>query len=127
MAQATAATTPLDRGVARPGKLGPGALNALMVGPMIAAGAFSLPQNMAAGAAPAAIPIGWLITSVGILALAFVLQGLATRKPELYSGPYAYALSGYGRADGANRQPARQVHALPAGLRQHRDQDRCRD
>jgi arginine:ornithine antiporter/lysine permease len=34
---------------------------------MIGGGVFSLPQNMASGAAPAAVLIGWLITAVGAL------------------------------------------------------------
>lgn len=82
--------------------LGRGALVALVVGSMIGGGVFSLPQNMASGAAPAAILIGWLITAVGMLALAFVYQGLSTRKPKLDSGPYAYARAGFGDFIGFN-------------------------
>ena len=40
--------------------------------------------------------IGWAITGVGMLMLALVYQGLAVRKPELNSGPYAYARAGFG-------------------------------
>jgi len=65
MAQATVTKGPLDRGVAKPGKLGLGALTALVVGSMIGAGVFSLPQNMATSAAPVAILIGWLFTGIG--------------------------------------------------------------
>ena len=72
-------------------KFGLGALTAVVIGSMIGSGVFSLPQNMAAGAGPLAVIIGWCITGVGILALAFVYQGLATRKPALDAGPYAYA------------------------------------
>jgi arginine:ornithine antiporter/lysine permease len=75
---------------------------ALVVGSMIGGGVFSLPQNMASGAAPAAVLIGWLITGVGMLALAFVYQGLSTRKPDLESGPYAYARAGFGDFIGFN-------------------------
>lgn len=83
-------------------RLGLGALVALVVGSMIGGGVFSLPQNMASGAAPAAVLIGWLITGVGMLALAFVYQGLSTRKPDLDSGPYAYARAGFGDFIGFN-------------------------
>jgi arginine:ornithine antiporter / lysine permease len=83
-------------------KLGLGALVALVIGSMIGGGVFSLPQNMASGAAPAAVLVGWLITAVGMLALAFVYQGLATRKPDLDSGPYAYARAGFGDFIGFN-------------------------
>ncbi len=83
-------------------KLGLGALVALVVGSMIGGGVFSLPQNMASKAAPAAVLIGWLITAVGMLALAFVYQGLSMRKPKLDSGPYAYARAGFGDFIGFN-------------------------
>jgi len=53
-------------------KLRLGALIALVVGSMIGGGIFSLPQNMAARADVGAVLIGWTITAVGMLALAFV-------------------------------------------------------
>ncbi|MGB3126589.1 MAG: arginine-ornithine antiporter [Pseudomonas sp.] len=77
-------------------KLRLGALIALVVGSMIGGGIFSLPQNMAARAEVGAILIGWGITAVGMLTLAFVFQTLANRKPELDSGVYAYAKAGFG-------------------------------
>jgi arginine:ornithine antiporter/lysine permease len=83
-------------------KLGLLSLIALVVGSMIGGGVSSLPQNMAKGASPAAIMIGWLITGVGMLALAFVYQGLSTRKPKLDAGPYAYARAGFGDFVGFN-------------------------
>jgi hypothetical protein len=78
-------------------KLRLGSLTALVIGSMVGSGVFSLPQNMAAGAGPLAIIIGWGITAVGMLALVFVYQSLATRKPTLDAGPYAYAKAGFGR------------------------------
>ena len=56
---------------------------ALVVGSMIGSGDFNLPRDMSAAAGPAAIVIGWTIISMGMLALAVVYQGLATRKPML--------------------------------------------
>ncbi|TBU83415.1 arginine-ornithine antiporter [Pseudomonas daroniae] len=77
-------------------KLRLGALVALVVGSMVGGGIFSLPQNMAASAGAGAILIGWAITAVGMLTLAFVFQTLANRKPELDGGVYAYAKAGFG-------------------------------
>ncbi|MDH1106894.1 arginine-ornithine antiporter [Pseudomonas otitidis] len=77
-------------------KLRLGALVALVVGSMIGGGIFSLPQNMAASADAGAILIGWAITAVGMLTLAFVFQTLANRKPDLDGGVYAYAKAGFG-------------------------------
>lgn len=79
-----------------------GALTALVIGSMVGSGVFSLPQNMANGAGPLAILIGWSITAVGMLALVFVYQSLATRKPRLDAGPYAYAKAGFGPFVGFN-------------------------
>ena len=63
---------------------------------MIGGGIFSLPQNMAASADVGAVLIGWVITAVGMLTLAFVFQTLANRKPDLDGGVYAYAKAGFG-------------------------------
>ena len=79
-----------------PEKLKLGALVALVVGSMIGGGIFSLPQNMAASAGVGAVLIGWAITAVGMLTLAFVFQTLANRKPDLDGGVYAYAKAGFG-------------------------------
>ena len=77
-------------------KLGLGALVALVVGSMIGGGIFSLPQNIAASAGPGAVLIGWGITGIGMLTLAFVFQTLANRKPNLDGGVYVYAKAGFG-------------------------------
>ncbi|WP_443218151.1 arginine-ornithine antiporter [Pseudomonas sp. Gutcm_11s] len=77
-------------------KLKLGALIALVIGSMVGGGIFSLPQNIANSAGAGATLIGWLITGVGMLTLAFVFQTLANRKPELDGGVYAYAKAGFG-------------------------------
>ena len=84
------------------GKLGLLPLTALVIGSMIGGGVFSLPQNMARGASAGAITIGWLITGIGMLALAFVYKNLSTRKPALDAGPYSYARAGFGNFVGFN-------------------------
>lgn len=78
------------------------ALIALVVGSMIGGGIFSLPQNIAETASPGASLIGWIITGIGMLMLAFVFQNLAHRKPKLDSGVYAYAQAGFGNYMGFN-------------------------
>jgi arginine:ornithine antiporter/lysine permease len=77
-------------------------LIALVVGSMIGGGVFNLPSDMARGASPGAILIGWLVTGIGMLMLAFVYQSLAVRKPQLNAGPYAYAKAGFGAFVGFN-------------------------
>ena len=72
------------------------ALIALVVGSMIGSGIFALPSQMAASAGPGPLLIGWLITGVGMLMLAFVFQTLASRKPEVDGGVYGYARAGFG-------------------------------
>jgi arginine:ornithine antiporter/lysine permease len=72
------------------------ALTALVVGSMIGSGIFALPSQMAGSAAPGPLLIGWVITGVGMLMLAFVFQTLASRKPEVDGGVYGYARAGFG-------------------------------
>jgi arginine:ornithine antiporter/lysine permease len=76
--------------------LGLAALTALVVGSMIGSGIFALPSQMAGSAAPGPLIIGWAITGVGMLMLAFVFQTLASRKPEVDGGVYGYARAGFG-------------------------------
>jgi len=81
-------------------KLGLSALTALVLSSMLGAGVFSLPQNMAAVAGPAALLIGWLITGVGILFLALAMLLLTRLKPELDGGIFTYARAGFGELVG---------------------------
>jgi arginine:ornithine antiporter / lysine permease len=76
--------------------LGLGALTALVVGSMIGSGIFALPSQMAASAAPGPLLIGWAVTGVGMLMLAFVFQTLVSRKPDVDGGVYGYARAGFG-------------------------------
>ena len=81
-------------------KLGLGALTALVLSSMLGAGVFSLPQNMAAVAGPAALLVGWLITGVGILFLSLAMLMLTRLKPELDGGIFTYARAGFGELTG---------------------------
>jgi len=98
----SAAPTAAPVATAAKGKLGLGLLVALVVGSILGSGIFGLPQNMAAGAGAGAIVIGWAITGVGMLMLAFTYQMLAVRKPELDNGVYAYARALSGEYVGFN-------------------------
>jgi arginine/ornithine antiporter len=96
-------TTTKDAGVTSVGgerpstrKVSLAALTALVIGSMIGGGIFGLPQQMAQAAAPGPLIIGWLITGVGMLMLAFVYQRLAVNKPEIEAGVYGYARAGFG-------------------------------
>jgi len=68
----------------------------LVVGSMIGSGIFALPSQMASSAAPGPLVIGWMITGVGMLMLAFVFQNLVARKPEIDGSVYGYARAGFG-------------------------------
>lgn len=81
-------------------KLGLSALTALVLSSMLGAGVFSLPQNMAAIAGPAALLIGWLITGAGIIFLSLAMLLLTRLKPELDGGIFTYARAGFGELTG---------------------------
>lgn len=72
------------------------ALAAMVVGSMVGAGVFSLPRNFASGAGVLATVIAWVVAGVGMLMLVFVFQALATHRPDLDAGIFAYAKAGFG-------------------------------
>lgn len=73
-----------------------GTLVSLIVGSCVGAGIFALPQNIASVASPGAAIIGWIITGLGMLCIAYVFQALSHRKPHLDSGVYSYVRAGLG-------------------------------
>ena len=82
-------------------RLGLVALTALVIGSMVGAGIFSIPQNMAAGpSAPGALLIGWAITGVGMLALALTFQYLGHHAKNPRAGLHGYARDGFGPLPG---------------------------
>ena len=83
-------------------KLGLGALISLVVGSMVGAGVFSLPQNIAAHASAGAVALGWAITGLGMICLALVYQNLSMRRPDLDGGIFSYAKAGFGDFIGFN-------------------------
>ena len=71
-------------------------LTAMVVGSMVGAGIFSLPQAFGRETGPFGALIAWTIAGVGMLMLAFVFQTLSLRKPHLDAGVFAYAKAGFG-------------------------------
>lgn len=83
-------------------KLGLVSLIAIVVGSMIGGGAFNLATDMAGGASAGAIIIGWIITGIGMIALAFSFQNLTNKRPDLDGGIFSYATEGFGKYMGFN-------------------------
>lgn len=81
-------------------KLGLWALIALVIGSMLDAGIFSLPATFGRATGVLGAIIAWCIAGGGMLMLAFIFQNLATRKPDLDTGPFAYAREGFGNYPG---------------------------
>jgi arginine:ornithine antiporter/lysine permease len=71
-------------------------LTAMVVGSMVGAGIFSLPQTFGRVTGVFGSLIAWAISGMGMLMLALVFQLLANRKPNLDAGVYAYAKEGFG-------------------------------
>jgi arginine:agmatine antiporter len=74
--------------VARHRKLGPVLATIVVAGNMIGSGIFMLPATLAT--VGGVTVIGWVIASLGALALALLFARLARRKP-LAGGPASYA------------------------------------
>ena len=89
-------TAPKTRPALPEAGLGLAAPMAVVVGSMIGIGIFALPSQMAGSAAPSPLLIGWVVTGVGMLMLAFVSQTLASCKPYIEGGVYGYARAGFG-------------------------------
>ncbi|WP_308491435.1 basic amino acid/polyamine antiporter [Microbacterium terrisoli] len=77
-------------------KLSLPALIAMVIGSMVGAGVFTLPQRFAVQTGVWGAVIAWAIAGTGMLMLAFVFQSLAVRKPQLDNGVYVYAKTGFG-------------------------------
>lgn len=85
-----------DSGAVTSNRLSLPALTAMVVGSMVGAGVFTLPQRFAAHTGVVGALIAWVIAGAGMLMLAFVFQSLAVRKPGLDNGVYVYAKTGFG-------------------------------
>ena len=77
-------------------------LTAMVVGSMVGSGVFLLPRRFGTETGVLGALIAWAIAGTGMLMLAFVFQRLATRRPDLDAGIYAYAKAGFGDYVGFN-------------------------
>ncbi|MCL1840277.1 MAG: basic amino acid/polyamine antiporter [Propionibacteriaceae bacterium] len=69
----------------------------IIVSAMVGGGIFSLPHDMASSASAGSILIAWVITGVGMWFIVNTFRVLADVRPNLTSGLYTYAESGFGR------------------------------
>ena len=67
----------------------------MVIGSCIGTGVFAITGQLAGVAAPGSVLIGWLIVGVGFLALAFALNNLTDKRPDLH-GIFSYADAGWG-------------------------------
>ncbi|MBQ7413676.1 MAG: amino acid permease [Alphaproteobacteria bacterium] len=84
------------------GRLGVFGLAGIVISSMIGGGIFSLPQNMAQSASVGAVILAWVVTGFGIYFIANTFRILSDVRPDLTSGIYMYARSGFGRYMGFN-------------------------
>ncbi|WP_431237328.1 basic amino acid/polyamine antiporter [Mycolicibacterium aichiense] len=84
------------------GKVSLPTLTAMVVGSMVGSGVFLLPRRFGVETGVLGALIAWAIAGTGMLMLAFVFQRLATRKPDLDAGIFAYAKAGFGDYVGFN-------------------------
>ncbi len=77
-------------------------LTAMVVGSMVGSGVFLLPRRFGTETGVLGAVIAWTVAGAGMLMLAFVFQRLATRKPQLDAGIFAYAKAGFGDYVGFN-------------------------
>ncbi|WP_062516328.1 basic amino acid/polyamine antiporter [Demequina gelatinilytica] len=71
-------------------------MTTMVVGTMVGAGVFTLPQRFAAATGVSGALIAWAVAGFGTLMLALMFQALGNRKPHLDAGIYAYAKAGFG-------------------------------
>jgi arginine:ornithine antiporter/lysine permease len=83
-------------------KLNLNGLVILVIGSIIGGGIFSLPSELTRGAGSFAIILGFIISGIGVLSLAWVYYLLSVKKPLLTNGIYSYSKSGFGDYIGFN-------------------------
>jgi arginine:ornithine antiporter/lysine permease len=72
------------------------AIFSLIVGSLMGAGIFDIPQNIAHSSGAPAIIICWLITALGMLAMVLSMLYVNKTKPNIENGMYGYAKEGFG-------------------------------
>jgi arginine:ornithine antiporter/lysine permease len=77
-------------------------LTGMVVGSMVGGGVFTLPKEFGEATGVLGAVIAWVIAGTGMLMLGLVFQSLAIRRPDLDSGVYVYAKTGFGDYAGFN-------------------------
>lgn len=77
-------------------KIGLLSLVGIIVSAIIGAGIFNLMKEMANTASVGVTIIGWVIAGIGMGSLAFCMENLNTKRPDLDSGIFSYAQDGFG-------------------------------
>ncbi len=78
------------------------ALFSLIFGSMMGSGVFDIPENISHSAGVIAVSIGWIITTIGIIALSWAFIYITNKRPDIKSGIYGYAKYGFGDYVGFN-------------------------
>lgn len=74
----------------------------IIISAIIGAGIFNLMSDMAQTASAGATLVGWLVAGLGMGSLAFCMQNLNTKRPDLDAGIFSYAKTGFGNYMGFN-------------------------
>ncbi|KOY74585.1 APC family amino acid-polyamine-organocation transporter [Apilactobacillus kunkeei] len=74
----------------------------LVIGSIIGGGIFNLMHDMASQSGVGSVIVGWIITAIGMLCLAFTFQNLTNKRPDLQAGIYSFADAGFGHYIGFN-------------------------
>lgn len=83
-------------------KIGLFPLMGIIVSAIVGAGIFNLMKEMANTASVGVTIIGWVIAGVGMGSLAFCMENLNNKRPDLESGIFSYAQEGFGDYIGFN-------------------------
>lgn len=83
-------------------KIGLFPLVGIIVSAIVGAGIFNLMKEMANTASVGVTIVGWIIAGVGMGSLAFCMENLNNKRPDLDSGIFSYAQEGFGDYIGFN-------------------------
>ncbi|MBP2100417.1 basic amino acid/polyamine antiporter [Enterococcus rivorum] len=83
-------------------KIGLLSLVGIIISAIVGAGIFNLMKEMASTASAGITIIGWIIAGIGMGSLAFCMENLNRKRPDLDSGIFSYAQEGFGNYIGFN-------------------------
>lgn len=83
-------------------KIGLLSLVGIIISAIVGAGIFNLMKEMASTASVGITIVGWIIAGIGMGSLAFCMENLNRKRPDLDSGIFSYAQEGFGNYIGFN-------------------------